>query len=105
MYLCKSSTSKGYQGILLDRYTLKKSYFLEITIKQHNFYRENGGIKMNLKERTKAFLKDTGATVTAFCRKNDISPSWYYRWINEEHDLSENIKQRITTYLDSIYKK
>ena len=58
-----------------------------------------------LKERVKAFLKDTGVSVTAFCRKTHISTSYYYKWLNDEVEFSSDICNRIGKYLDEVYAK
>lgn len=58
-----------------------------------------------MRERVKQFLNDTGATVNAFCKHVNISQSWYYRWMHEEIDFSEDIYNRITEYLNEVYAK
>lgn len=60
---------------------------------------------MDLKERVKCFLDDTGATVSAFCKRVQISVSYYYSWMKNDVEFSEKLKNRITAYLDEIYKK
>lgn len=60
---------------------------------------------MELKKRVKSFLEDTGATVMAFCKKINISNSYYYRWINGEIEFSKDICDRINTFLNEIYTK
>ena len=64
------------------------------------------GVKnMELRERVKAFIDDTGARITTFCKKISISPQYYYQWINNEVEFSSEIANRITTYLNEVYAK
>lgn len=60
---------------------------------------------MELKKRVKSFLEDTGATVMAFCKKINISNSYYYRWINGEIEFSKDICDRIDAFLSEVYTK
>lgn len=60
---------------------------------------------MELKKKVQSFLDDTGATVIAFCKRIDISPSYYYAWMRGRIEFSDAIVNRITTYLDEVYKK
>lgn len=50
---------------------------------------------MELKKRVKSFLDDTGATVMTFCKKINISNSYYYRWVHGEVEFSKDICDRI----------
>ncbi len=60
---------------------------------------------MELKKRVKSFLEDTGATVIALCKRINISNTYYYRWINGEVEFSEDICNRIETFLNEVYAK
>ena len=60
---------------------------------------------MDIKEKVKSFLNDTGATVTAFCKRIDISPTYYYKWINDNVEFSKEIINRIETFLNEVYAK
>ena len=60
---------------------------------------------MDLKKRTKSFLEDTGATVTAFCKKIEVSPTYYYKWMKNKVEFSEKLTNRITEYLNEVYAK
>lgn len=60
---------------------------------------------MELKERVKMFMNDTGAKLSVFIRKVQISHTYYYSWMRGEVDLSENMSNRITAYLDEVYAK
>lgn len=69
-------------------------------------YYKKGEINiMDLKTRIRAFLCDTGAPVTAFCRKVEMSPSYYYQFMNGEAELSQALINNITNYLDEVYAK
>jgi len=60
---------------------------------------------MELKTRVKMFLEDTGAKLSIFCRKVDISTTYYYNWMKGKVEFSDAIIQRITEYLDEVYAK
>lgn len=60
---------------------------------------------MDLKERVKSFLNDTGATVTAFCKRIEISPTYYYKWINNDVEFSNQVVNRIEKFLNEVYAK
>ena len=60
---------------------------------------------MELKERTRRFLEDTGAPVTALCKRLDISTTYYYKWMLNEVKFSSALIDRITNYLDEVYAK
>ncbi len=60
---------------------------------------------MDLKERVKMFMSDTGAKLSVFCRKVQISSTYYYAWMRGEIEPSESMGERIRTYLDEVYKK
>lgn len=60
---------------------------------------------MDLKERVKSFLNDTGATVTAFCKRIEISPTYYYKWMNNDVEFSNQVVNRIEKFLNEVYAK
>lgn len=60
---------------------------------------------MDLRKKVKAFLEDTGARITTFCKKINISPQYYYQWINNEVEFSGEVTNRIITYLNEVYAK
>ncbi|MCM1253242.1 MAG: hypothetical protein NC321_10505 [Clostridium sp.] len=60
---------------------------------------------MDLKERVKMFMNDTGAKLSVFCRKVQISSTYYYAWMRGEIEPSESMSDRIRVYLDEVYKK
>lgn len=60
---------------------------------------------MDLKEKVKSFLNDTGATVTAFCKRIEISPTYYYKWINNDVEFSNQVVNRIEKFLNEVYAK
>lgn len=60
---------------------------------------------LDLKEKVKSFLIDTGATVTAFCKRIEISPTYYYKWINNDVEFSDQLISRINNFLNEVYAK
>ncbi len=60
---------------------------------------------VDLKEKVKSFLNDTGATVTAFCKRIEISPTYYYKWINNNVEFSDQLISRINNFLNEVYAK
>lgn len=60
---------------------------------------------MDLRKRVKSFLEDTGAAVTAFCKRIKISNTYYYRWIHGEVEFSKDICDRIEKFLNEVYAK
>lgn len=60
---------------------------------------------MDLREKVKSFLSDTGSTVTAFCKKMDISTTYYYKWIKNNVEFSERLNNRIAEFLKEVYAK
>lgn len=61
--------------------------------------------RLTLRERVKAFRFDTGAKLSTFCRKTNISPTYYYAWMRGEAEVSDAVINRITAYLDEVYAK
>lgn len=61
--------------------------------------------KLELREKVKSFLIDTGATVTSFCKKIEISTTYYYKWINNNVEFSDQLVSRIETFLNEVYAK
>lgn len=60
---------------------------------------------MDLRQRVKSFINDTGATVTAFCKKIEISPTYYYKWMNNNVEFSNQLISRINNFLNEVYAK
>ena len=60
---------------------------------------------MELKTRVRMFVEDTGAKLSIFCTKVDISTTYYYNWMKGKVEFSDVIIQRITEYLDEVYAK
>lgn len=60
---------------------------------------------LDLREKVKSFLNDTGATVTAFCKRIEISPTYYYKWINNDVEFSDQLISRISNFLNEVYAK
>lgn len=48
---------------------------------------------------------NTGAKLNMFCRKAQMSVTYYYTWMRGEIEPSEEMCDRITTYIDEVYKK
>ena len=60
---------------------------------------------MELREKVKSFLRDTGGTVTAFCKKIDISTTYYYKWMKKEVEFSDRLINLIEEFLNNVYAK
>lgn len=60
---------------------------------------------MELKERVKMFMNGTGAKLSVFIRKVQISHTYYYAWMRNEVEPSEEMCSRIKAYLDEVYAK
>ena len=60
---------------------------------------------LDLREIVKSFINDTGATVTAFCKKIEISPTYYYKWMNNNVEFSGQLICRINNFLNEVYTK
>lgn len=60
---------------------------------------------MELREKVSCFLEDTGATVTNFCKKTNISPTYFYKWMKRDIEFSDTIKSRIVKFLEDVYAK
>lgn len=60
---------------------------------------------LDLRQRVKSFINDTGATVTAFCKKIEISPTYYYKWMNNNVEFSNQLISRINNFLNEVYAK
>lgn len=60
---------------------------------------------LDLRQRVKSFINDTGATVTAFCKKIEISPTYYYKWMNNNVEFSNQLISRIINFLNEVYAK
>ena len=61
--------------------------------------------RMDLKQRVKMFMEDTGAKLSVFSRKVQMSVTYYYAWMRNEVEPSEEMCGRINAYLDEVYKK
>ena len=60
---------------------------------------------LDLRKRVKSFISDTGATVTSFCKKMEISPTYYYKWMNNNVEFSDQLVIRIKNFLNEVYAK
>jgi len=61
--------------------------------------------KMDLREKVKSYLHDTGCTVTNFCKKIGISTVYYYKWIKKEVEFSDRLIGIIGEFLNDVYAK
>lgn len=55
---------------------------------------------MNLIKRSQKMIDELGVTVTAFCRNIGISPSYFYYVKNGKMELSKEVSDRLTEYLN-----
>lgn len=55
---------------------------------------------MKLKERCNKFIEEIGVPLTVFCKNVGISRTQYYSWQRGERNLSGNMEQRISDYLE-----
>lgn len=58
--------------------------------------------QMAMKEEVRAFIKKTGIPKTTFCKRVDISPSYLYKWFKGEKEFSDNLVNRINSYIDKF---
>jgi len=61
--------------------------------------------KLNLREKVKSFLSDTGGTITAFCKKMETSTTYYYKWMKKDVEFSDRLICRIEEFLNEVYAK
>ena len=68
---------------------------------------KEGGTKQNmdLREWVQMFLEDCGCSKSNFCRKVNMSLSYFIRWQEKRYDISEKIQERIKNYLSEVYRK
>lgn len=60
---------------------------------------------METRKRIQNFFDDTNSKKTQFCKKVEMSPSYLYRYLKGEYDISEAMINRINAYLDDVYTK
>lgn len=51
------------------------------------------------------FMEDTGAKLSVFSKKVQISDTYYYAWMHDKIEPSDEMCERIQAYLDEVYKK
>lgn len=51
------------------------------------------------------FMEDTGAKLSVFSKKVLISDTYYYAWMHDKIEPSDEMCERIQAYLDEVYKK
>ena len=54
---------------------------------------------MELKERCRKFIDELGVKATKFADNAGIGRSTYYKWLNDEIEISSNLEKRIDEYL------
>ena len=54
---------------------------------------------MTLKERCQRMITELGIRVVTFCRNAGIGHSTYYLWLADNINISENLQNRIDSYL------
>ena len=77
-------------------------FIKKIKVNKQDKERKN---RMDLKERVKMFMEDTGAKLSVFSRKVQMSVTYYYAWMRNEVEPSEEMCSRIKAYLDEVYAK
>lgn len=77
-------------------------FIKKIKVNKQDKERKN---RMDLKERVKMFMEDTGAKLSVFSRKVQMSVTYYYAWMRNEVEPSEEMCERIKAYLDEVYAK
>lgn len=53
-----------------------------------------------LKEKIENYLRWSGISKTLFCKRNNISLSTLYKFLSGELNISDELQQRLTEYLD-----
>ena len=54
-----------------------------------------------LREHVKMFLKVSGMPKTKFCQNVGISTNHLYGWLKKEREFSDELVQRIETYISN----
>ena len=52
-----------------------------------------------LRDRVQKFLDELEMPITVFCKKIEISPSYFYKWRVGKVNFSEEALQRISDYI------
>ena len=52
-----------------------------------------------LKRRVLDYLSASGCPKSVFCRRLNISYTHFYKWLNDERRLSDELENRIKDYL------
>ena len=53
-----------------------------------------------LKQRVQNYIEDSGIPRTTFCKRINISTDYLYKWLHNERTFSDEIVERIETYLN-----
>lgn len=52
-----------------------------------------------LRDRVQNFLNELEMPITVFCKKIEVSPSYFYKWRVGQVNFSEKTLQRISNFL------
>ena len=58
--------------------------------------------QMDLKQKVRDYIKRVGIQKTPFCSRIGISPSYLYKWFKGEKEFSDNLVNRINSYIDKF---
>lgn len=57
---------------------------------------------MNIREQAQKVQRELGIPTTKLCKRVNISPSGYYRWLRNDLTLSEKTEKRIRDYINKL---
>ena len=58
--------------------------------------------QMDLKQKVRDYIKRVGIPKTTFCSLIGISPSYLYKCFKGEKEFSDNLVNRINSYIDKF---
>lgn len=58
--------------------------------------------QMDLKQKVRDYIKRVGIPKTTFCSRIGISLSYLYKWFKGEKEFSDNLVNRINSYIDKF---
>ena len=56
--------------------------------------------QQQLKQRVQNYIADSGIPRTTFCKRINISTVYLYKWLHDERTFSDEVVERIETYLN-----
>ena len=74
-------------------------FFINSSINLLNCKIPNKEDNMDLIKRSQNMIDELGISITAFCRKNGISTSYFYYVKNGKMDFSSEVAERLNKYL------